>query len=44
MKLLGAKILAVMSEVGKVGKDKTNAFHKYDYASDEAVVGEIRGR
>lgn len=43
MKALGAKILAVMSEVGKVGKDKTNSFHKYAYASDEAVVGEIRG-
>lgn len=42
MKSIGKKILAVMGEVGKVGKDKTNSFHKYDYASDEAVVGAIR--
>lgn len=42
MKNIGKKILAVMGEVGKVGKDKTNSFHKYDYASDEAVVGAIR--
>lgn len=42
VKNIGKKMLAVMSEVGKVGKDKTNSFHKYDYASDEAVVGAIR--
>lgn len=36
------KILAVMSAVDRVQKDKRNDFHKYNYVSDEAIVGEVR--
>lgn len=39
---LAAKILAVMTAVDRIAKDKRNDFHKYDYASDEAVVSALR--
>lgn len=40
---IAKKIVAVMSEVEHVAKDKKNDFHGYNYASDEAIVSEIRG-
>lgn len=42
MKSLGKKIVAVMSAVDKVNKDARNDFHNYNYASDEAIVTEVR--
>lgn len=31
------KMHAIMSELSNISKDKTNAFHKYSYASEEAI-------
>lgn len=42
MKNLGKKILSVMDEVQSVEKDGFNAFHKYKYTSDAAIVSAIR--
>lgn len=42
MNNLGTKILAVMAEVESVDKDGYNAFHKYKYTSDVAIVTAIR--
>lgn len=39
---LAAKILAVMADVEEVAKDSVNAFHKYKYASDAAIITEVR--
>lgn len=35
--LLLEKLHGIMSEVGSIGKDKTNDFHKYKYASEHAI-------
>lgn len=43
MKSLAKKILNVMQAVEKIGKDGRNDFHKYNYASDEAIVTKLRG-
>jgi hypothetical protein len=37
-----AKLVAVAAAVDEVGKDKRNEFHRYDYASIEAVVKAVR--
>lgn len=36
-KLLGRRMLDIMSEVGSIAKDKTNDFHRYAYASEHAI-------
>jgi hypothetical protein len=40
-KTLAQKLSDVMAEVGYVRKDATNAFHKYKYASAEAVLKKV---
>lgn len=40
-KAIAQKLIALMREVGYVQKDKSNAFHGYRYASDEAVLAHI---
>lgn len=39
---LAVKILAVMADVEEVAKDSLNAFHKYKYASDAAIITAVR--
>ena len=39
---LAKKILAIMAEIGPLKKDKKNDFHKYQYASEELIMGAIR--
>lgn len=41
MKLILAKLHAIMSELNYLEKDKFNAFHKYRYTSDEAVKAAV---
>lgn len=41
MKTLVQKLAEVMAEVGYVKKDATNSFHKYRYASAEAVLKKV---
>lgn len=42
MQKLGSKILKVMEAVKSISKDGTNAFHKYRYVTDAAIVTKIR--
>lgn len=42
MKQLAEKILKVIASVKSVSKDGFNAFHKYKYVTDAAIVSEIR--
>lgn len=37
MKAILAKLHAIMKEVDFIAKDKTNDFHKYNYASEQAI-------
>ena len=39
---ISKKILAVMREVHKVGKDAVNTFQKYNYTSAEAIIRAVR--
>lgn len=42
MNNIAQRILAIMQDVGYVQKDGRNAFHKYRYASEEAIVTKVR--
>ena len=41
MKAIAKKIAAVMNDVHYVQKDGRNDFHKYNYASEAAIVSSI---
>lgn len=41
-KQIASKIVKVMAAIQSVSKDGYNAFHKYKYATDAAIVSEIR--
>lgn len=42
MKNIGVKVLKVMQAVSTIAKDGFNAFHKYKYVTDAAIVTAIR--
>jgi hypothetical protein len=42
MKTLAGKMIAVMNDVGHLGKDARNDFHRYEYTSDNQVYNAVR--